>query len=455
MNKIKQNKITFTLILSAIAIIFSSFAILSLPVLFNYKSKVTLIEKNFYKSFKVYIKSKGKISYKPFPKPHLLVENASLNLSKTEGKEDLLNTTNLKIFISLRDIYLRSFEDLSSTEISNSNLELEISDLKQLRDHLYLKINKPIIFNNCKIFLKNKKNEVILISPTKKISYKINNKTKIKNFTIIGEAFGLNFKSLWKRNYLIPKNSSHDISIINPKIEIKNIFEFENSKIFNIQSEINYLQDKIEYNIEYRDRKVTVFSPIKEKNNFNLNSQINLDPFYFEGELKIKNKKIENIIDIILLKLLLYDKSFLGNLNGSLKIKFDQLNNKLIKKGELSFLISEKLLKLNRTKFNLDKIGYINSNISFVKNNGDMKFLSENQLHIENHIEFAKVFQVSSKKVKNIKIIYFDIEKAFGDTDFTISNVKINDSKNVEKSDDIFIVTNIQNLRSHIRKVID
>ena len=455
MNKIKQNKITFTLILSAIAIIFSSFAILSLPVLFNYKSKVTLIEKNFYKSFKVYIKSKGKISYKPFPKPHLLVENASLNLSKTDGKEDLLNTTNLKIFISLRDIYLRSFEDLSSTEISNSNLELRISDLKQLRDHLYLKINKPIIFNNCKIFLKNKKNEVILISPTKKISYKINNKTKIKNFTIIGEVFGLNFKSSWKRSYLSPKTSTHDISIINPKIEIKNIFRFENSKIFNIQSQINYIQEKMEYNLEYRNSKITVFSPNKEKNNFNVNSQINLNPFYFEGELQIKNKKLENIIDILLLNLLLYDKSYFGNLNGLLKIKFNQLKNKLINEGELSFLISEKILKLNRTKFNLDKIGYINSNISFVENNGDMKFLSENQLHIENHIEFAKVFQVSSKKVKNIKIIYFDIEKAFGDTDFTISNVKINDSKNLEKSDDIFIVTNIQNLRSHIRKVID
>ena len=455
MNKIKQNKITFTLILSAIAIIFSSFAILSLPVLFNYKSKVTLIEKNFYKNFKVYIKSKGKISYKPFPKPHLLVENASLNLSKTDGKEDLLNTTNLKIFISLRDIYLRSFEDLSSTEISNSNLELRISDLKQLRDHLYLKINKPIIFNNCKIFLKNKKNEVILISPIKKISYKINNKTKIKNFTTIGEVFGLNFKSSWKRSYLSPKTSTHDISIINPKIEIKNIFRFENSKIFNIQSQINYIQEKMEYDLEYRNSKITVFSPNKEKNNFNVNSQIDLNPFYFEGELQIKNKKLENVIDILLLNLLLYDKSYFGNLNGLLKIKFNQLKNKLINEGELSFLISEKILKINRTKFNLDKIGYINSNISFVKNNGDMKFLSENQLHIENHIEFAKVFQVSSKKVKNIKIIYFDIEKAFGDTDFTISNVKINDSKNVEKSDDIFIVTNIQNLRSHIRKVID
>ena len=47
MNKIKQNKITFILILTAIAIIFSSLTILSLPVLFNYKSKVAKIEKIF------------------------------------------------------------------------------------------------------------------------------------------------------------------------------------------------------------------------------------------------------------------------------------------------------------------------------------------------------------------------------------------------------------------------
>ena len=47
MNKIKQNKITFTLILFAIFIIFSSLTILSLPVLFNYKSKVTKNRKKF------------------------------------------------------------------------------------------------------------------------------------------------------------------------------------------------------------------------------------------------------------------------------------------------------------------------------------------------------------------------------------------------------------------------
>ena len=141
MNKIRQNKITFTLILTAIAIIFSSLTILSLPVLFNYKSKVLLIEKNFYESFKIYMNSSGNISYKPFPKPHLLVENSKINLSKTYENDGLLNIKNLKIYISLKDIYLRTLKNFSATEISDSNIELELSDIIKFRNHLYKKVN--------------------------------------------------------------------------------------------------------------------------------------------------------------------------------------------------------------------------------------------------------------------------------------------------------------------------
>ena len=222
MNKINQNKITFGLILLAILIIFSSLTILSLPVLFNYNSKVEIIEKNFSKNFKIYLNSSAKISYKPFPKPHLLVEKAILNLNKNTENDDLINTSNLKIFIKLKDIYLRSFNNFVSTEISNSNLNIKISDLPEIRKHLYQKINKPIIFKNCKIFIRNVKKEVILISPIKQISYKINNKSKNKNFIIDGDVFGLKFKSEWKRNYDYPKISNHKIKISNPKLEISN-----------------------------------------------------------------------------------------------------------------------------------------------------------------------------------------------------------------------------------------
>ena len=288
MNKIKQNKITFILILSAIAIIFSSLTISSLPVLFNYKSKVTKIEKNFYKNFKIYLNSYGKISYKPFPKPHLLVENASLYMSKTEPKKELISTTNLRIFINLKDIYLRSFNNLVSTQISDTNLELKMSDVKEIRQHLYKKVNKPIIFKNCKIFLKNNKNEVILISPIKKVSYKINKKNKIKNLSISGEVFGLNFKSEWKRSYDAPKSSIHNINIFNPNIEIKNVFEFDNPKVFKGNTQITIAQDKMEYNLKYDNEKIKISSPNNKKSNFNLNSKIQFKPFYFVGDLTIK-----------------------------------------------------------------------------------------------------------------------------------------------------------------------
>ena len=455
MNKIKQNKITFSLILIAISVIFSSLIILSLPVIFNYNSKVQEIEKNFYKNFKIYLKSHEKISYKPFPKPHLLVEKASLNLSETSNKNNLLNTSKLKIYITLRDIYLRSFKNYLSTEISDSNLELKMSDIKEFRKHLYKNINKPIIFNNCKIFIKNKINDVIIISPINKISYKINNKNKVKYFIIDGSIFGLDFKSEWKRVYSTPENSFLNINIVNPSVKIENILKYESDKKFNGQIKIDYLKDKLEYNFQFNNEKIKIKSPKNKKSNFNLDTEIQINPFFFTGDLLIKNKKVEKIIDDILLYFLLYEENYLGNLNGLMKIKFDNLNNKLIKKGEINFNIKEKKININEVKFDLNKIGTIKADINFIDDKGSIKFVSKNKLDINNHIEFAKAFQVGSKKVKKIKEIYFEIEKNVGDTDFAITNVKINNEENIEKLNEIFIVKNIQNLRSHIRKIID
>ena len=56
---------------------------------------------------------------------------------------------------------------------------------------------------------------------------------------------------------------------------------------------------------------------------------------------------------------------------------------------------------------------------------------------------------------KNLKNIYFELEKNIGDTDFIITNVKIDNLENNRKLEEIFLVKNIQNLRSHIRKIID
>ena len=93
--------------------------------------------------------------------------------------------------------------------------------------------------------------------------------------------------------------------------------------------------------------------------------------------------------------------------------------------------------------------------MSVIKENEEIKFITNNHLFIENHIEFAKTFQIGSNKIKNIKSIYFDLIKNIGQSEFIITNIQIENSKYNKKSDEIYIVKNIQNLRAHIRKVID
>ncbi len=456
MNKIRENKVKFSLILISLGVLFSSLTILSLPALFNFNKKASIIEKNFYKNFKLYLNTSGNISYKPFPKPHLLVENSKINLSKTYENDGLLNIKNLKIYISLKDIYLRTLKNFSATEISDSNIELEVSEIIKLREHLYKKVNNAIIINNCKFFLRNKNKEVILISPIKKITNKINNKTKVKNLLIEGKIFGLNFKSDWKRNYNNPNTSLHTIDFFNPNIKIKNEYKFENSEKFKVLTSISILQDKLEYSLYNDNGIINLFSPSDKKNiNFKIKSIIKLNPFYFDGSLLIKNKKIEHIIDNFLVNLMLYNEDLLGNLNGNLLLKFEDLNNKLLKDGKINVSVNERKVNFKKINFDLDKIGDVVSQIDIIENQGSIKFYSKNQLNIKNHIEFAKRFQVSSKKVKKIKQINFDIEREIGKSDFIIKNVKINDINEPDKFNEIFFVKNIQSLRAHIRKIVD
>ena len=244
-------------------------------------------------------------------------------------------------------------------------------------------------------------------------------------------------------------------ALINPNIEIKNKFNFEKKKNFKINTKIDFMRDKMEYNLRYNKNKISISSPEEQGLNYNISSDIQFKPFYFEGSITIKNQKIENFLDNILSKLLLYNENYLGNLNGLLKIKLKNINNKVLKNGELNFSINEKKINLVNANFKLDKIGDLVSIINSSEKQGDIFFTSQNTLTILDHIEFAKVFQISSKKVKNIKQINFNLEKELGKKEFSITNVKINNIENNQKSNQIFFVKNIQNLRMHIRKVID
>ena len=48
----------------------------------------------------------------------------------------------------------------------------------------------------------------------------------------------------------------------------------------------------------------------------------------------------------------MYNQNYLGNFNGFIKVKFNNLQNKLIKQGELDLIISEKN-KFKRSKISI------------------------------------------------------------------------------------------------------
>ena len=145
----------------------------------------------------------------------------------------------------------------------------------------------------------------------------------------------------------------------------------------------------------------------------------------------------------------------MGNLNGNFVLKFQDINNKLLKDGEISLSINERKINFKKINFDLDKIGDVVSQIDIIDSQGSIKFYSKNKLNIKNHIEFAKKFQLSSKKVKKIKQINFDIEREIGKSDFILKNVKVDNIDDPNKFNEIFFVKNIQNLRAHIRKILD
>ena len=183
----KKNSSKF--ILPSIIVFFTVILFLSLPVLLKYKSIQNVIEKKISSEFKINFKNLDDISFKIFPRPHYLVKKANLDLNIKDDKSSIIETNNLKIFISTKNIYSKKNINIEGIEIGNANIYFKIKDILDFRSHLYYKINKPIYIKNSKFFLQDIKNKTILISPIRKMDYFINNKNNSKELKIKGNLF--------------------------------------------------------------------------------------------------------------------------------------------------------------------------------------------------------------------------------------------------------------------------
>ncbi len=453
MSKIKKTN-SAKIVLPSVIIFFTVILTLSLPVLLNYNSIQNIIEKKVSSEFKINLKILDNISLKIFPRPHYLVKKATIDLNIENDNSSVIQTKNLKIFIPVKKLYSRSNLKIEAIEIEKANINYKFDDILDFRNHLYYKINKPIYIKKSKFFLLDKNNKVILISPIKKFKYLINNKSNSKELKIKGNIFDIDYNSYWKRSYDDSKNSNIEIKLINPNLYIKNFFSYEDKSNFKGNSSISFLNEDILINYSKKSNKIFINTPNKNKNQkIKLNSKIELDPFYIDATIDINQKDVNFIIDNLLF-FILNSNEFLGNINGKLNLNFNNLKNSIINYGKINLSIKEKIIKLEKSLFEIEDIGKIKSDFRFYKNDGNLIFASENIFEITNKKEFSRKFQLSSKNLKNIKRIYFDLEKNIDNNEISISNIYFNkiDTKNF--SEEFYIVKNLQLLKSLIRKLL-
>ena len=453
MSKIKKIN-SAKIILPSIIIFFTVILLLSLPVLLNYNSIQNVIEKKVSSEFKVSLKIFSDISLKIFPKPHYLIKKGNLDLNIENDKSSIIQTENLKIFIPLKKIYSKSNLEIESIEVENVNIYYTLDDFLDFRKHLYYKINKPIYIKKSKLFLIDKNLKTILISPIKKIEYLINKNQNSKELKVKGNIFDINYNSFWSRSYDDPNNSITKIKLKNPNLSIKNLFEYKNNLNFSGKSSISFLNEDIFINYLVKESKIFIYSPNVNKNQkIKLNSKIELDPFFFDATIDIDNKDINFIINNLLF-MILNSNDYLGNINGNLNLNINNLKNSIINNGQINFSIKEKAVQLENSIFEIKEIGKIKSDFRYYENEGDLIFASENIFEINNKKEFSRKFQLSSKNLKNLNRIYFDIEKNIDNNVISVSNIYFNkvDLKNF--SDEIYIIKNLQVLKGIIRQLL-
>ena len=456
MKKTKKKKIsTFSIILILILITSTTIVFLSIPVLFNYKSLESKIEKEFYSQFKINLKILGKINYLVFPRPHLFINKANLNLDITNDKSSVVETNNIKIFISIKNIFSKTDIKMEEVEINNINIKFKIFDIKEFRDHLFYKINRPVKIRNSKFFYLDKDNNTILISPIYKLDYFVDTRNKSKKLKIKGNIFDINYSSLWKKNYNYPKQTFNEIKFRKPNVLIKNLFSFQDNSNFSGNSSINLLGEDININYFVKENKIILKSNNDNRNQkFKIDSVIELNPFYFNSQITLINKDSKFFIDYLLNYLSNYRKNLLGNLNGEIILHLENLNNEIINNGKIRLSINEKSLNISEALLEIESVGTIKSNFKYYINQGDTILSSNNMFEIKNKKKFAKMFYLSQKKVKKIDKIYFDLNKNINTGEFSISNIQLNKLNPENNSDKFYAVKNFQALKVMIKKTL-
>ncbi len=344
----------FHLVIVFFIIFFGTAIFFSVPTFYDYKKHNQKIQEAINNEFKIKMSNLEDISFRFIPSPHLLIKNADLKIQNNET-DSLGEIENIKVFISIAELYKSKNFQIKKIVIDKSNLYLNNLSLKNFIKNIKKSIVGNLIIKNTTLFYKDKKEEIILISKIKNFNYRTEIDKEKKILTIVGNIFDSNYEFKYIKDYNYPNVQNVTIDLKNPNILFQSkLIDDPNSLKVKQKGNINikFLNNKNSINYVINENDIE-FKNIDKKNfNFDLNGKINLKPFHFDLIVDIKK------INLLQLEKILYyvyqnHNSKFKNLSGNLKLKLNDIDNKIIKNGFFNLFFEDSKMYLNKKIINL------------------------------------------------------------------------------------------------------
>ena len=115
------------------------------------------------------------------------------------------------------------------------------------------------------------------------------------------------------------------------------------------------------------------------------------------------------------------------NINGNLSLKFSNIQNAYLNEGYLNLVFENEKIFIKNNNLNVRKIGSIKMLRSmFYEEKGNLSFITELQIIIENREEFYRRFSTPIKNRIDLENIFLILEQDLDNNKFTISNISFN-----------------------------
>ncbi len=415
-----DNKFTIILGLSVILVV-SYFLI---PTFYSKEQVKSQLKKQIFNKYNLEVKIEDNLRYGIFPKPHFFAKKLIILNENTE----MAVSNYTKIFISTKNFF--SFNNIKIKDLFFEKTEF-VTNSKNIKFFSKIfssnKSENKINFKNSTLFYEDANEDIIFLLKIENLNFLYddkNNSNKLNlEYEIFNTPFHLKVTDDLSNKKIFTKLKSKQI-----RLSIGNEYDYSKKNI-NGLLEFLILNKENLLNYDIRNNSIIFYT-----NERNLKGNIDLKPFYFFLDLKLKQIDFKKLIlnNSILLNLVKSKIMNNQNLNANLNFQIEDVDKtNYLEDLSLNINFNEGNLIINDSKidwYNTILINLDNAEILTEKN--EIKVVGEINFNFKDLTKFYNYYQIKRNYRQNIKNINLDFILNLDQKKIYIDNIKIDNNSN-------------------------